>query len=346
MKRSTSVTVAGALLIAGGIFVGFGAVMGALGQIMMRSVSLPNLPKSDIPLVATLITFGLEATCAAWAIVTAIGIFRLRRWAWVSMLVLSGVMTLFAGFALTGMIIALPLIKTMPPTPGLPGGFMTIAMAAAVFMFLIPFGCGIWWLILFTRKSVRLQFAGAPQNAVLAAPVTMGVTEVAAGIAPRTPIPRIPVSILVIAVYFLAHGALAPFALANPLIRRMPMMLFGRVFVGGMGWVYMLAFGIVVLILGVGLLMRKEWAWVSSCVYCVFIIANGVATAFRPQVFDQIVGILRQVMPELAQLSMAVPGMRAMFYGGMVFGIGLPIAALYFLWTRREAYRAACKARP
>lgn len=345
MRRSTSVTVAGALLIAGGIFLSFGALMGALGQWMIRSMPLPNMPKTEVPLAPIIFVFVWEGLLAAWAIITAIGIFRLRRWAWISMLVFSGVMTAFATFGVIGMAAAMPLMKAMPPTPGLPPNFETIALLGVMGTLAVPLGCGIWWLILFTRKSVRLQFHGSSQEPLLPASQTaVAVAAVGPG-APGSPAPKIPVSILVIGVYLVAFVPFFPFALVMPYVRRMPVMLFGRMMWQGHAWIYMLTIGLAHLVIGVGLLTRKEWAWIWACAYALFMAANSLAFVVTPHSFDRMLAALRQTIPDLADMFTAMAGFRSMYYAGMIPGLGLPIVALYFLWTRREAYRLACEAK-
>ena len=87
-------------------------------------------------------------TCVAiWGIATAIGAWRLRPWARASAL----------WFSYAAFLVYLPnvawyayLVKTAPD----------VGWSWAVLYPLIPlFGLGIWWLILFTRPRVKLQFS-------------------------------------------------------------------------------------------------------------------------------------------------------------------------------------------
>ena len=73
--------------------------------------------------------------------------------------------------------------------------------------------------------------------------------------------------------------------------------------------------------------------------------ANSLATVVHPHIFDRMMEIVRHALPEFAQHFAEMPGLHAAFYIGLVFGMALPLAALYFLWTRRAAYRAACPAK-
>jgi hypothetical protein len=342
MRRSTAVTVSAALLIAGGIFLGFGALMGILGQFLMRAMSpLPNMPRNEIPLAAVAITFCWEGALATWAIVTAVGIIRLRRWAWISMLILSGLTALFAGFGVVAMTAMIPVMKAMPQTSNLPPSFVRFMIGGLIFTLGIPLSCSIWWLILFTRKSVRIQFQAASLEAV-----NRGVTADA----PAIPVSqlsaisakKIPLSILIIGIYLLAMVPFSLFSVALPYMRRMPIVLFGQILWPGSGWFYMLALGAVHLALGTGLLMRKWWALLATSAYCVFLIANSLASILRPHTYDRMIEILRQMTPDLAQIYTLIPGMRVAYYFGMLFGLCLPMVGLYFLVTRRKAYREAC----
>ena len=116
---------------------------------------------------------------------------------------------------------------------------------------------------------------------------------------------------------------------------------------GGLRWEFVLVTAVLHVVLGLGLLWRKTWAHVATCAYCVFLLANSIAILARPAAVDQMLKAVQDADPFLAQSTANLPPsfFHYEMYGGAIFGIALTGAALYFLLTRREAYRMAWAAR-
>ena len=91
---------------------------------------------------------------AIWGIATAIGLWRLKNWARISIIVFV-LPTLMGGF--TGLIM---LIMPFPSTPTATPDRAVMATMRIVMggFWLDPAGYRIWWLVFFTRAKVVEQF--------------------------------------------------------------------------------------------------------------------------------------------------------------------------------------------
>jgi hypothetical protein len=87
---------------------------------------------------------------AGWGIVTGVGLIQAWRWARISTLVFSGLLT---GSGLLGLASLLHL-----PSGDISGGTLMIVRAVSTLLVLVPVAAGIWWLVFFSRKHVREYF--------------------------------------------------------------------------------------------------------------------------------------------------------------------------------------------
>jgi hypothetical protein len=340
MKRSGGVTAAVIVLFFGsGVFVLLAAGM-FLSSFLMQATKEPSPLGPAFFYVEAGIMLGL----AGWGVSTGVGILRLRSWARISILVMSGLAVVMSFFTMLMTFMLVPMISENEKMP--PGAIIFVEIFEVI-IFGIPLAVAVWWLILFMRKGTRAQFEAASRTTMAHRLVAGGATVVEAAAATASPVSKIPVSILVIAVYFLATAPGQLFTFAMPFMRHMPMMIFGKIMQPGSMWAYMLTVAVLHLALGIGLLCRKWWAYFGTCGYCVFLFANAAATLLRRFPMDRFLVMMQQADPALARMNVTLPP-AFMHYGMFVaslFGMALPIAALYFLWTRRGAYRAACAAR-
>ena len=335
MKRSGGVTAAAVVLIVGSSLLVLMA--GMVGLLPL----LPQPANEQNPFGVGFFYF--EAVfilaIAGWGIATAVGILRLRNWARISILVISGIavaMLLFSGLS---MLLIVPMLRR---EPGMPAGAIAVFAAIELIFLCVPLGIAIWWLVLFSLHSVRAQFEGSA-GTIPAEMELIGTTVVSA---PPRP-PRIPVSILVIAIYFLATAPFSLIYFVSPLMKRMPMILFGQILPPRATWMYMCAVVIVHLTLGFGLVFRRSWAHPLTLMYCLFLLGNSAAAILRPSLIDRFMERVQQVDPAFAHANSILP--RSFFHVttsvGAILGLALILAALYFLWTRREAYRSTCAAK-
>jgi hypothetical protein len=149
------------------------------------------------------------------------------------------------------------LLIPIPTTPGADANVMTgIRIGLAVF-YLFLGAIGIWWLVLFTRPSVKLQFSGGR---------------------PLTDEGGRPLSISLIAWLLLLSTVCMPFGLIAGL---------STIFLGFVvsGWGARLVYAgylIVFLYLGVGLLRLRPVARTLTIYYSIFAIANAAFFYVRP----------------------------------------------------------------
>jgi len=339
MKRSGDVTASAIILFVGsGIFV-------LLAVLFLVAVRVAPPPGSDqYTLFSVMGTYG---ALAAWGIATGVGIIRLRNWARISMIVLSALATASMLFAILGMILVMPMIEH---APNMPPGFPKIFVFVEAAILGVPFAIAIWWLVLFTRKRVRLEFA----TGIAAAGISMKISApeltpggIIAPVAPReSSALTIPTSILVIAIFLVAGAGMMLLSVAYVIHLHTPNIIFGILV---SGWTMWLAFGtmaMVQLIAGAALMRKRLWAIDMTIAY-VFLMLLNSSLFFLSSKRE---AFFAAVMQKYPLLPGSLPGsfenvMRLSMNAGMAFSVATTLVALYFLFTRRKAFRAACEAR-
>jgi len=147
-----------------------------------------------------------------------------------------------------------------------------------LFIYGAPTVIGIWWLILFSRETIKFQFRGKP--------------EFLASLEPRPPLP-----IAILAWIFIttaAHAVLLPF-----LPFSMPLVLFGHFIYGRAGTISYAVLCIIFLGLGVGLLKLKPRAYTATIVVQLFFLTSGIVTAFSPGVTSQFEAVQKHIIQSL-----------------------------------------------
>ncbi len=329
MRRSGGVTAAAVVLIVVSALVAFGAFFATLGFVMLQATG-PKMPASAS---ARMLAGALAVLAIAiWGIVTGVGLLRLRRWAWFCILIISA---LLIADAIPGLVDARKLIRatTGVPTVGA-GGLIAFEYIGLALITLVPLALGIWWLLLFSRRSVRAQFA--PGVTLTTAPEFVAPYSRPAFLPPprRTGFAAThPPSITVIAIFLLAGAAAFPLIFLYPPNWRMTMM-FG-VFLAGRNMILAaIPWFAANVALGVGLLRLKRWARIGTIVYCIVGILNAALTARHMAPFmDAMYKAVGVPVP-----PMPAGFMRVMSLVGLVFGLGLNLVAIYFLVTRRAAF--------
>lgn len=351
MKRSTSVTVAAALLLAGGLFIAFGAAMAVLGQVLIRTVPIQTPPRGQETLGPLLFALGMEALLALWAIVTAVGIFRLRNWARISILVLSCFLAVSTAFALVALIWT---FRVLMDTQGrdIPPGMNTFLAVMVIAVTGVPLGCAIWWIILFLRKSVRLQFQAATlERASVSVASALVVSQAPAATAPAVLAPpaaemsksrKIPTSILVIAIYLLATSPLALLGLPYATRLHMPNILLGILVTGWRAWALLATLMALQFALGILLVLKKRRAIDGTIAYAVFVLLNSLLFIFSPA---RVAAFRNVPLPPNLPAEFFHHFVHVMLIFAMTFSILITFVALYFLFTRRRSYLSACALR-
>ncbi|MFZ0641189.1 MAG: hypothetical protein WA020_07320 [Candidatus Acidiferrales bacterium] len=338
MKRSGGVTAATVVLIVVSAVVCFGLVVTIPGDFMFRAIA----PKMTHVFANMLAGEAVALAIAIWGVVTGVGLLRLRRWAWYCVLILSG---LLVAEAIRNIVDARKFIRatTGVPTVG-PQNMIAFAYFGMAIVTLVPLALGLWWLLLFTRRSVRAQFApgvtlDTAYSQLAFVPSAPPLASGAQFTSPRTQLSyRRPVSITVIAVLLLAGAAAFPLFLFYPANWRVTA-LFGVVLTGRAVLAVLAFYSALGVVLGVGLLLLKPWARAAAILYAVVVTVN-VAVSMRAQM--RAVQMLQSTigMPTLPgnQAQMFQRLMHVSMIVGVVFGVALNLVALYFLVTRRAAF--------
>jgi hypothetical protein len=339
VKRSGGVTAAAIVLLAGSTLLVLMAAAMILASVVATAVKAPNVLGPGIFYVEA----GCELALASWGIATAVGILQLRSWARISILVMSGIAAGMALLCSLGMILVVPILRQQPNTPP---GLLTFVLVFELVLFGIPLAIAIWWLILFTRKSVGMQFAS--QTRIVAPEPLVAfqggiVTSTSATVSLK---PQIPVSIILIAAFLLLGASFMAFTVSFAVRTHAPFILLGVLQTGRASLAAILAMGVIQLALGIALLQKRLWSLDAAIAYGIVAVLNGLlffVSRARETYFSM---ILRSYPP--------TPGVPPQFMEHMMrtilpFSLGLgtvlDLVALYFLVTRRRAYREACAAK-
>ncbi len=348
----------------------FGSALVLLLALMMPLTATAPTPSAPpLPFRGILIATGvLYLLAAAWGIVTAIGALKRRAWGRILMIVTAALGIAFTVLGSFGVIMA---AIVTPSNPLLPAAVMRDTIITGTLVMLIPLGISIWWLILFTRPRIALEFA-SPSAASLAAPGTsMPLVDAEAKPAAPVPVqfntslssaqppmplarPQIPMSIRVIAVVEILLGALAFFGplQARFIGMRPPLLIFGFLVHGWGVDAFYFASGILPILFCIGILLRKRWGLDALIGFLLAMIVDYALFFFSSQRARFDAEIQAQVQTLTSQIKMpdgsSPPSGFPFAHMNMLqnFGFGVTIALfavlLYFLFTRRRAFRAAC----
>jgi hypothetical protein len=333
MKRSGGVTAAAIVLFFGsGLCVLFMGLMG-LASLLPRPAGV-NASEQVPGFAFGMIFYGIFA---GWGIATAVGILRLRPWSRISILVMSGFAVLGILFASVAMFLIVPMMQM----PEMQPGEKKMTLFVLVTMFAIPLAISIWWFVLFMLKSVRLQFQteGLPSSVTLA-PASLAVPAIPVA-SPRA----IPTSIIVIAIFLLAGAPGMAVGLTYAVRFHLPFVVLGLLVTGWKSTAILVAMGIVQLVLGIGLLRRKFWSLDPTVAYVIFATVNALLFLLSQSREIYFAALVRNY-PKTPGLppDFMMHFMHAFFPFIMIFTVALNLVGLYFLFTRRAAYRAACAA--
>jgi hypothetical protein len=287
------VTVSAVTAILGSIFVVLLAASAVASLFIQTTQPRPaNSTTSVMAGAAMLVAF---AVVGIW---TSIGVFRLRPWARVSMLV-------FAGFLAGGALFGLIVTSAVPAPPDTSPATQEAFHRFVAIMCGIPLAIGVWWLVQFNVPSTKAAFA----SATLARSVR-------------------PMSVTIIAWLTIIGGLTCLMGLFT----RAPALLLGAAFTGWIaGIIYAMyaAFGVYI---GRGLLeLRDRERLLAIGWYALSLINVGAAT-FVPSARDRIFAaqaLLRQTNPAATPFD---PGMIM----NVAFGFSAVFAAVTIWLLVRE----------
>jgi hypothetical protein len=288
------------------------------------------------------------ALLVTWGIFTSIGLFRLREWARISIIVFSVLLTLQGAIG-----VLISLVIPIPPGPDQAADPAIMATYTGARMFMAGFSLallslGIWWLVFFTREKVKEQFASAPA-ALLAAPASQ--------VFPSTFAPPVvaslpgstgrPLSFTILAWLMLVSCLFIPLNL----LLHAPIVLFTKILTGKPAAVCLIAFLALYLYIGIGLLRLRLTARIVAIAYYCFMFASTATFYLAPGQGSRVQDVLRRseamfpwIQPWQNQQSFPFDARPFMIVGACI-SLAALLVPLYFLITRKGAFAKAAAAR-
>jgi len=331
MKRLPGVIISAIVLILGSLLqMVFAAGMvfaGAVEHNQFRSgVNPGGGPAVPIPAWMPVFMYGAAAFLlglAVWGILTAVGLFRLRRWACYSALIIGGCLALFAlpqiFIMLVMMAVPLPLPANVDPSQAQMMHTVTKVMSGVMAaIYTIVCAIGVSWLVYFNRKVVRDLFAMGPGQ------VTQGQPTES----------RRPIMISVLAVFMMIGAPMCLIMVFVPF----PAPIFGLILHGWVKAAAFLVYAALMAAAGAGLWRLEEWARrlalamqvVGLVQLVLYIVRPWLLTDYSAEI-DRAMNIPQPQLP--AQL-------QTMMYGVMFgFSAMLLIAIVWILIHYRGAFR-------
>ena len=231
---------------------------------------------------------------------TSIGLIYPRNWARIFVLI-GGSFSVF--FGLMGIPIAF--FTQFPPnprSPALSAESMQVVRWFLLGIYGIPLLIGIWWLILFNRKSVKAQFARQGESA------DQGPRKLAC-----------PLPIAVLAWFYVASVLNLLFL---PLLSfHLPLFVFGRVLPGSTGGAVLMLSSLAFAIAGIGLLKLKPWSYSLTIGLQLFWLASALVSALTPNYGALMDSYMKEVQASFPLLdALSSPFNIAQQYGWMMTG--------------------------
>ena len=323
--RSGAVTAAAVIAIIGSILLLLCAVFGLLGVVMMQNMpgnpgvqQLPELRYAGFAGVAFIAAGGV------WGLISGIGLLRYRNWARISTLVWSGLAVAFCGLAML-------FVSSMkiPVPPNAVEGTEQIARVLIVIIYGLPLVIGIWWLILFTRKPIVALF----DTSAVAAGTSLDPSGFPAALAkPRPPLP-----IAIVAWFLIISSA---FSTGFLFFQHFPLVLFGRIYHGSTGVIFLLVGAAICLAGGLGLLKLKPWGFWLIVGWQAFGLLSGTVTLLSPN-YDSLMQEILASSPFAHSQAYPMPAQnyRAFTILGLVF---VAIVLIILLSYRSRFLGASC----
>jgi hypothetical protein len=273
-KLSGSVIAAAVVAILAGLITLLGMSLGFFGLLLGGAQGT----SPELPAFARNATLGFTAflTClSAFGIATGIGLILLRNWARISVLIWGGCSVFFG-------VVGIPVVLFMsftptPNVPDLPAESMRLVRLLLLFIYGLPLAVGLWWLILFNRKTVKAQFIGT-----------------ATALYPLVPQrPRCPGPVAALAWLYITTAAqvvILPF-----LPFSIPLILFGHLFPGKIGTLFYVLNCLVLVVAGVGLLKLKPWSYHLTMGLHLLWFASAIGTVLHPNYSAQVASIITEI---------------------------------------------------
>ncbi|HLZ12985.1 MAG TPA: hypothetical protein VKP58_10380 [Candidatus Acidoferrum sp.] len=229
------------------------AVFWALLAYSAHSGLPPSFPYNYVfPVLCVFSAAGLPG------VIIGAGIFRLQNWARVAALVIAALVALFCAFAL--LVLFIVSFGLLSAGPGVEIPEKSDLLRVGLFYFFI-FALAVWWILLFSRKSVAAQFSAAAPADARAIPKKAAC----------------PPPIALLAWLMIISSALS--ALSWPLILgKIPAMLFTHIFAPDPSRLIWIANILLFAVCGIGLLKLQRWSYTSTIALHLFWLVSLLVT--------------------------------------------------------------------
>ena len=332
MKRSGGVTLAATTSLLGSLFsliLGIGIAL----LFILFPLHRPVNPGSTSPktiVISMLLFFVLPGI---WGFATSIGLFRLKRWSRISTITFSAILIL------TGLCVALFVVLlsfVIPPAlqPQALSHDAAKTMNSVMAVFALAFiSVGVWWAVFFNRRTVKKQFAPPVMSADSAGELVSrpGISMVAT----KATVKR-PLSILIIAWLLLAGCVLA----IPSVLMHVPVILFMALYTGWSASLIHVAYALVNIYIGVGLLRLRPKARLIAIAYYVFGFLTTITFYLTPGSGERVRTVMKAFFLGLNQPQAALtPEFNSTLIAlGVIQGAITSFLCLYFLVTRKKAF--------
>src|SRR5260370_1820109 len=261
-KPSASTIAAAIVASLAGLFVLLCCSLAFFGPLLN---TLPANPVEAQPFVrsAMLATLGFMMCLAIFGIATGIGLILLRNWARISALIWGG-LSVFVGAIGIPIVFFIPLVPRANVT-NLSADGMQAVRWILLFFYGLPLIAGIWWLILFNRKTVKAQFAA---------------TTTTSAVSGQTQKSRCPLPIAVLAWFYITSILNLLFLPFLPF--HVPTFVFGRVLPGSAGAAVLILRRLAFAVSGGRLLKLKPWGSALTPRLQLFWLSRGPAAMLNP----------------------------------------------------------------
>jgi hypothetical protein len=357
-KSHPAVTAAGIVAILFGAFGVLGAVLVEISMLAVSRIASADkgIPFPEVARKMASVIWLFLFLLAIFAIFVGANILRRRNWARISILIWGGLMAVFSFISLIFTLLVMGEVAKSLPNAADAAPFMAVFKWVLAVIYLIPLGVGIWWLVLFTRKSVADDF-----NPLLAR-LHPGKTLDVSGFPQEPPAapsyvpggPTCPLPLLIIAGLDIFSGASMLTILVIPysLLSSIPVFLFGHAFYGGISLVFLTLLGVVYAVCGVGIIKLKPWA-LDPLIWCKAIFTlSGLVTFLNPHFIPMMKEAITKMMPKIPNLPAGAdlapnvfPFSDAYFKAMMAFGFLFAGAMLAVLIVYRKRYLEAARAK-
>lgn len=349
MRRPVGVILAAVVL-------GCIALFGILGCLLTLAVTffLHNPIIQQAPGVRTIVGV-LECAMLVfflWCVWTVVGLFRMKLWARLSIIVIGGIVFVLSALAALGTFLARGFAPPLPAGSA-PVNMQAVFIGVALFYFCVSL-IGVWWLVYFNLPSVRAAFAPArvlppgpgngfgpgPGSGPQLGPGFGTLPPPGASLSESAP-PAMSGWRLVIIVWaclLLACVLAVPMILVTP----MPYFIAGVVLGGSVGKLVLLLLLSVEIWLGIGLLRKWKAAWYVAVAWQVYS-AFYLLTFLLPGVWRRFAVYQEQLAAQFSTLPGSAPPaslfeQRSFFVCAILFGLGIIGVCTTALFRRKADF--------